>query len=343
MRRRGVVGTTVVLAATAGMLVPAVAPVPASADTPPAVSAPASFTPYVDTTLDPPYDLIGAANSTGVKDFNLAFVVSGGGCTPEWGGINELNHDGVLGQIDQLRQLGGDVRVSFGGAHGTELAQACSTATSLADAYQQVITAYGVDKIDVDVEGAALPDMAANTRRNQAIAGLQRAATAGHPLDVSFTLPVLPSGLTQDDLDLLRDAKADGVAVTAVNVMAMDYGDGAAPSPAGRMGQYAIDAATATQAQLKDLYGINDTQAWQRIAVTPMIGVNDASDEMFTPADAAQLAAFAGAKHLAWLSMWSTTRDQACTAGVVDAALPTCSGVRQQPLDFSRTLDEYTG
>jgi hypothetical protein len=53
-----------------------------------------------------------------VKQFNLAFVVAGGGggCTPEWGGVTAIGADPVAAQIGALRAIGGDVRISFGGA-----------------------------------------------------------------------------------------------------------------------------------------------------------------------------------------------------------------------------------
>ena len=103
--------------------------------------------------------------------------------------------------------------------------------------------------------------------------------------------------------------------------MAMDYGDGAAPNPSGQMGTFAINAATATDAQVSTALGISDAAAWPMIAVTPMIGVNDTSDEVFTLANAQQLAAFAASKHLAWLSMWSAGRDQECSGGAQVAEL----------------------
>ncbi|WP_236791419.1 cellulose binding domain-containing protein [Amycolatopsis sp. GM8] len=303
----------------------------------PAATASGRFAPYVDTSLYPPFDLVSTANSTGVKDFTLAFVLSGGGCTPKWGGVSELNNDGVPGQIPQLRQAGGDVRVSFGGANGTELAQACSDPSSLASAYGKAISTYGLSQVDFDIEGAALGDVAANTRRAQAIAQLQQQKD----LDVSFTLPVLPSGLTQDGVNLLQNAKANGVRVDSVNVMAMDYGDGAAPNPSGRMGQFAIDAATATQAQVKDVLGLSDTDAWHHVAVTPMIGVNDTASEVFTVADATKLAQFAAGKDLAWLAMWSATRDKPCPGGAAGFAQATCSSIDQQPLDFTKAFGAF--
>ncbi|WP_042434271.1 glycoside hydrolase family 18 protein [Streptacidiphilus anmyonensis] len=304
----------------------------------------AGFSPYVDTSLYPAYDLLATAKATGVKNFNLAFITDGGGCNPEWGGVSPLTNDGVPGQIGALRAMGGDVRVSFGGANGTELAESCGSASALAAAYQKVIDAYGLTKIDFDVEGAATSDTAGIARRDQAIAQLQQTAKAkGKTLDVSFTLPVLPSGLVQSGTDLLQNAKSAGVVVSAVNVMAMDYGDGAAPSPSGKMGQYAIASATATEAQVKSIFGWDDATAWKHVAVTPMIGVNDTNTEVFTVADATQLAQFAGGKHLGWLSMWSATRDQPCSGGAKSYADATCSSINQQPLDFSRAFGAYTG
>jgi Cellulose binding domain/Glycosyl hydrolases family 18 len=320
------------------------APAPSPSPSPtPTSSAPAggtaAFAPYVDTSLFPPFSLTSTAQNTGVKQFNLAFVVAGGGgCTPEWGGVTAIGSDPVAAQISALRAMGGDVRISFGGADGSELATVCTSVSQLQAAYQQVISAYGVNKIDFDIEGAAVDNTAANTRRDQALAALQ-AQDKG--LQVSFTLPVLPSGLTTDGVAVLSGANAAGMQISAVNVMAMDYGDGAAPNPSGQMGTFAIDAATATDAQLASVLGISDAAAWSKIAVTPMIGVNDTSDEIFTLANAQQLVAFAQSKHLAWLSMWSAGRDQECSGGAQPSAEPTCSSIVQSPDAFMTALGAY--
>lgn len=113
----------------------------------------------------------------------------------------------------------------------------------------KVVDAY--DLKNFDIEGGALPDAAANTKRAQAIAGLQKSHSG---LDVSFTLPVMPDGLTQAGTDLLENAKKNGVTGPTMNIMAMDYG----PSYDGDMGQYAIDAATATHRQVKKTLGVTD-------------------------------------------------------------------------------------
>jgi hypothetical protein len=317
---------------------PPASPPPSSPPSaPPATTA--GFAPYVDTSLFPPFSLTATAQKTGVKQFNLAFVVAGGGgCTPEWGGVTALGSDPVAAQISALRAMGGDVRVSFGGANGSELATVCTSASQLQAAYQQVISAYSVTRLDFDIEGAAVANTAANARRDQALAALQ---AADRGLQVSFTLPVLPSGLTSDGVAVLAGAKAAGVQISAVNVMAMDYGDGAAPNPSGQMGTFAIDAATATDGQVASVLGISADAAWPKIAVTPMIGVNDTSDEIFTVANAQQLVAFAQSKHLAWLSMWSGGRDQECSGGAQPSAEPTCSSIVQSPDAFMTALGAF--
>ncbi|GGT41894.1 sugar hydrolase [Streptomyces phaeofaciens] len=291
----------------------------------------AGFAPFVDTSLYPAFDLLAHTAATGVKDYNLAFVTDGGGCTPKWGGVTDLASDKVASQIGALRAEGGDVRVSFGGAAGSELATTCSSADALAAAYTKVVDAYRLTKVDFDVEGGALPNTAANTRRAQAIAQLQRS----HPdLDVSYTLPVMPEGLTQDGVSLLADAKAGGVKIATVNIMAMDYG----PAYSGDMGTYAEQAATATQAQVKSVLGLSESAAWKTVAVTPMIGVNDVTTEIFTVEDATQLVAFAKAKGLGWLSMWSVTRDRQCPGGVKNQADATCSSILQGDAAFSKAF-----
>ncbi|MCJ0874401.1 cellulose binding domain-containing protein [Streptomyces sp. AP-93] len=316
---------------------PPTKPTPPTATTPPGSGNPAvgaRFAPYVDTSLHPAYDLLDTAAKTGVKEFHLAFITSGGGCAPLWGGVTELGNDKVAAQIGALRAKGGDVRVSFGGAAGHELALNCGSAQELAAAYGKVVDQYRLTKVDFDIEGAALPDTAANTRRAQAIALLQ-AALPG--LDVAFTLPVMPEGLTQPGVALLADAKKAGVRIHGVNIMAMDYG----PAYSGDMGRYAIQAATATQAQLKGVLGLSDAAAWKTVAVTPMIGVNDVTSEIFTLADATQLVDFASEKGIGRLAMWSATRDKQCPAGVVNYADATCSSILQQPLAFTKAFGAF--
>ena len=117
------------------------------------------FAPYVDMTLYPTYNLVTAMQTAGLKYFTLAFIVADSNNAPAWGGYSTYEVNGgtfdqsIRTEISQVRQLGGDVSVSFGGENGQELAQAITSVSALTAAYQQVITAYGLTHIDFDIEG----------------------------------------------------------------------------------------------------------------------------------------------------------------------------------------------
>ncbi len=309
------------------------------------------FAPYVDMTLYPTYQLTSAMQSAGIKYFSLAFITADSNNAPAWGGytsyeVNGGSFDlGLRAQIAAVRAAGGDVTVSFGGAAGTELALAITNVGALEAAYQQVITAYNLTHIDFDIEGAAVANTASIDRRSQAIAALQQAAAAsGKTLDVSFTLPVLPTGLTTDGLYVLQSALKYGVKISTVNVMAMDYGDSAAPSPSGEMGTYAIDSAQSTETQLASLYGttLSTSQLYEMVGVTPMIGVNDVSDEIFMPADASQLVTWAEQKGIGEIAMWSLARDKEDPAGALTYATDDSSSIVQTPFEFSGVFNAFT-
>jgi hypothetical protein len=241
-------------------------------------------------------------------------------------------------QINNLRAIGGDVMISFGGAAGLELAQDLPSVSALTGAYASVVNAYGVTHLDFDIEGAAVADKASIDRRSQALAALeQQFAAQGKALQIWFTLPALPTGLTNDGLYVLQSAQHYGLKLAGINVMAMDYGDSAAPNPSGQMGTYAIDAAQSLFSQLRNLYGPTptDAQLWQMVGVTPMIGRNDVTSEVFDQAAARQLVAFAEKVGMGRLSMWSLNRDRQDPSGSISYVTPTSSSIVQQPNEFS--------
>ena len=292
------------------------------------------FAPYVDVLLWPTPSLSSMAAQSGSKYFSAGFIVAGSGCQATWGRHYVMADNFLKDDIAALRSLGGDVIVSFGGAAGTELALACSTVAALQAQYQSVIDTYGVTRLDFDIEGSALTNVDANDRRAQAIFGLQTAAAlAGRKLTVQFTLPVMPEGLTQAGFDLLANALARHVDIGVVNVMAMDYGRSYDPY---LMGKWAVDAMNATIGQVRTLYGEEKPEASVKamVGVTPMIGLNDVSPEVFTFSDAGVLLGAAKDAGIGFLSFWSATRDQPCVRRQVVS--PTCSGFPQAPWDFTK-------
>ncbi|MFH9003637.1 chitinase [Streptomyces afghaniensis] len=303
-----------------------------SATAAPSTSPPAgtgtAYAPYVSAT-----DAAGTDSAGSPTTYNLAFVLADGDdCTPRWDGSHAIDDSAVKSRIARLVKNGGQVRVSFGGASGKELAAVCDSATELAAAYGKALDAAGATRADFDVEGDELSDSASVDLRSKAIALLQKERT---DLEVSFTLPVMPSGLGKKSLALLGSANDNGVKVATVNLMTMNYGT----SYDGDMGGYALTAAKAAHTQLKEVFGTSDPAAWRGMALTSMIGVNDVKGETFTLADAAEVRAFAEEKGIGWVSMWSAARDRQCADGSApDRPATDCSGVKQREGAFGEAF-----
>src|SRR5215472_520102 len=268
------------------------------------------YAPYVDMTASPTQSLVADSQNGGIKFYSLAFITADEStpCEAAWGSVVPLNQLSTFlpnldSDIQTLRSQGGDVIVSFGGEAGTELAQSCTSESSLQAQYQSIIDHYQVSHIDFDIEGVAVTDSASIDLRNRTLAALE-AANPG--LVLSYTLPVLPTGLVTSGIDLLRNAIADGVRVD-VDIMAMDYGSSFPPD---KMGQNAIDASNSLISQLESLYpSKSDAQIRSMVGVTPMSGANDVAPENFTTADAQQLLGYAQTAGITELAMWSVNRD----------------------------------
>jgi chitinase len=310
--------------------------------------------PYVDVTLTPTFQFQDP-EANPARTVALAFVVADpeDGCAPSWGGYYSLEQAGTDLELDrriaQLRSAGGDVVVSLGGMANDELAVTCTDTDDLTEAYREVVERYDLSAIDLDVEGTAVADQAAAGRRAEALATVQREREAdGSPLAVWLTLPVAPTGLTPEAVDLVRTTLAGDVELTGVNVMTMDYG--AAKPATQSMREATEQALRATVEQVGDLYeeqgtSLSDAQTWARVGATPMIGQNDVDGEVFTLADAEALATFARANGLGRVSLWSLNRDTACSASFADVAVHsnTCSGVDQDPLAFVDAFGDLGG
>ncbi|HEX5121202.1 MAG TPA: ricin-type beta-trefoil lectin domain protein [Pseudonocardiaceae bacterium] len=238
-------------------------------------------------------DLAADMSASGVKFYTLAFLTPRSGCTAEW----EDGGDAVgafTTQIHSLQAAGGNVAISFGGEAGGELAQTCTTTSSLTAGYANVVNTYGVNRLDFDIEGGVLSDTASTARRDQALAALQ----AQNPsVQIDFTLPVAPDGLPAAEMNLLSDAKSKGVKVSVVNIMTMDFGNGQNAL------NDALSAAQATAGQLAGLYGISTAAAYGMMGLTPIAGQND-DNEVFTQANASTLESFAKTNGVAELSFW---------------------------------------
>jgi chitinase len=258
---------------------------------------PAHFAaPYLQVSDSDAGDMAADMAATGLKNYTLAFLTPQSGCTLQW----EDGGDPVgafTSQVSALQAAGGNVIISFGGESGGELAQTCTNVSQLTAAYQNVVSTYGVTRLDFDIEGSTLADTAATTLRDQALAALQAEDPS---VQVDFTLAVAPQGLptgTGSEYALLQDAQAQGVKVSEVNIMTMDFGAGSDDLAD------AESAAQGTAGQLASLYGISTSAAYGMMGLTPIAGTND-DGTVFSTANAQSLESFAAANGVAELSFW---------------------------------------
>ena len=305
------------------------------------------FAPYFETwTSD---TITGLAQASGAHDVTLAFLETTGkrSCTLAWGGVKTqtVASGRYLSDIASLRAIGGDVIPSLGGwsadQGGTEIGDSCRDVQAIATAYEQLVTTYGVTRLDMDIEGRSLTRTAGIDRRNQAIALAQGwAASTGRVLEVQYTLPTSANGLEASGLAVLENAKANGVRIDLVNPMVFDYYDKVTTD----MGAAAISASQGLHAQLATLFPARTSaHLWTMQGATIMNGVDDypGGTEVTTLGDAQRLLDFARSKGMRSLSMWALQRDNGgCPGG---RAANDCSGIVQSMWAFSQLLAPFSG
>lgn len=171
------------------------------------------FAPYTDINRAPSFDIVDMSNKVGSTRYMLGFITAGTNGRPHWGGTIPISTLWNLDKIHSTRLFGGDVIISFGGGAGQELASVSSTPMVLRNQYQNVIDAYTVNWIDFFLDANSLADTAAINRRNQALRSMQ---LANPNIRVSYSLPVLPTGLTAASKYVLESCLNYGVRVDGI-------------------------------------------------------------------------------------------------------------------------------
>jgi hypothetical protein len=290
------------------------------------------------------------AQASGAHYLTLAFVetTSKSSCTLAWNGskTQTIAAGTFLSDIQAVRNLGGDVIPSFGGwsadQGGTEIGDSCKTVSSIAAAYEELVTIFDVTRLDMDIEGRSLTKPDGIDRRNKAIKMLQDWATShGRTVQIQYTLPTSRDGLEASGLAVLQNAIDNGVRVDVVNPMVFDYYDRAGLD----MGDSAISALQGIHIQLMNLYpGKTGAEIWAMQGATIMNGLDDypRKTESTSVQDAQQLYAFATATatRMNTLSMWAIQRDNGGCPGSTGSN--DCSGIVQNTWDFTNVLKPFT-
>ena len=304
------------------------------------------FAPYVET-YDTSAGPAALSRQSGARFLSLAFLqtAQAGSCTAYWNGDTSepISQASFGSDIAAIQASGGNVIPSFGGytadTTGTELADSCSSVSSIAQVYESLITTYNVPRIDLDIEGTSLSDTAGINRRNEAVAETEAwAAAHGRSIQFSYTLPTFPTGLPAAELAVLQNAIADGAKIAAVNLLTFDYYIGTEQN----MVTDTESAASALVGQLQTLYpGEPSGQLWHMVGVTEMPGIDDfGPDETFTKAQALAILLWADRMGIGTLSFWALQRDNGGCPGTKGAG--TCSGITQPTWFFSHVFELFT-
>ncbi|WP_205215585.1 glycosyl hydrolase family 18 protein [Enterococcus durans] len=264
------------------------------------------------------------AKQSETKFFNLGFMqatgVVNGRLNWSWGGFNGLNeltndqwqYEGIKKAIRELREEGGDVALSFGGLNSGAFWELTQDVTILTNAYQELIEGYGLTRIDLDVEVGAM-DYQHNKANAKAIKKVQELTG----VKVTLTLPVMPTGLIQTGLDVLKAYLEEGVDLENINIMTMCYGASVPDYAKG-----SIDAVDNTMKQVKDYFkkyaGIDLTteQAYAKLGTTPSVGFENTGHPYFTTEMMKQVVDHAVEKNIGMVSFWSINRDAKIDNGV---------------------------
>ena len=249
----------------------------------------------------------------------LTVAFATGACGSEtWGGVSGASW--AAENVPQLSAAHLNYVISTGGAAGTFT---CAS-TSGMDSFIARYASSNLVGIDFDIEGGQSQSDIQN------LVNASVGAQSTYPnLQFSFTIATLAAsdgsygGVNSLGAEVVNAVKASSLKNYAINLMTMDFGSASAGvcvvvSGACEMAQSAIQAVK----NLEHTYGIPAG----KIAVTPMIGLNDNTAETFTAADVDTLTSYVRSNGLAGLHFWSLDRDTPC-ATTTTYASPTCNSV----------------
>ncbi|MGL4655541.1 MAG: immunoglobulin-like domain-containing protein [Sarcina sp.] len=290
-------------------------------------------------------DLATVSAQTGIKFFNLGFIqgtgqgIKDGKVDWGWGGYSVLSenskdnsqYQGIKNSIKGLRDIGGDVTISFGGLNGTPFWQVTQDVDVLYNTYLDIVEGYGLTRLDLDIEGGAQ-----NKENNRANAKAIKKLQDKTGVDVVLTLPVLPDGLTPVQMNVLEVYLAEGVNVECVNIMTMCYGSGTL-APGENYGTASLRAVDSTMKQVQQYYkkyqniDLTDAQAYKKIGTTPSIGFEGSGHPIFTTEWTKLVVDHAIQREIGMTSCWSINRD---------AKLDNNQGVNQQ-FEFAKIFQNF--
>ena len=284
---------------------------------------------WVDTSSA--YSLSGApelgrlSDETGFKYFNLGFIqpdmenpiATDGNIRWGWGGYYVLSkqgsggtnaqYKGIVTSLTNLRSRGGDFAISVGGQVGAAPWVVTQNQTALENFYLDIIGTYELKRLDLDIEESN-QDKTQNQINAKAIKNVQDKTN----VEITLTIPIMPSGWQQKQIDIIKAYLDAGVEIQTINSMTMCYGSGVYENE--DYGTASIRAINNSIRQMKDIYsgyGINltDEQAYLKTGATFSIGYENTLYPTFTTEMAKTVVNDAIKNKYGLISFWSMGRD----------------------------------
>lgn len=260
---------------------------------------------------------------TGIKYYNLGFIQpdttnplsSDGTIRWGWGGLYSLSEKGNDGYqypnikktIKSLNDMGAKYTISVGGQLGKAPWIVTSDVDKLAEMYLDIINTYSLKRLDLDIEESNQVQ-AANQVNAKAIKKVQDQTG----IELVLTIPIMPSGWQDKQLNIIRAYLDEGVNITLINSMTMCYGTGVYSGE--DYGDASIRAIENSIKQMQDIYReygtiLSEKQAYEKTGATVDIGYESYIYPVFTTQMTAKVVAHAKEHGYGMLSYWSLNRD----------------------------------
>jgi hypothetical protein len=292
------------------------------AASPATAQAPDGAAPYLYLGWGSPPDPGAVMQSTGIRGFTLAFILSSGGCEPAWDGQRPLQGGEDAAKVRQIQDAGGFVIPSIGGWSGNKLGPNCPSADALAGAYQKVIDAYGLSAIDIDVENT--DEFESEVVQDRILGALKIVKQRNPGIRTIVTIPTTTSGPSWWGTRLIERAAALQANVDVFTLMPFDFGSSDIYADTVR-------AVTALKDKLKSTFGYSDAEAFAHAGISGMNGLSD-QRELTSVETWTRIRDWAKANGLGRLAFWSVNRDRGGCDGQVAAH---CSGIPQDDWAFT--------
>jgi chitinase len=301
---------------------PPTTPPPPPTTPPPPSTGKVVFSPYKDITVSMNWNtnvistavtgtLSPVLTVTPAKLPMITWAFATGECGSEnWGGLSAAAV--AAANVQTFVNAGKKYVLSTGGAAGSFTCGSDAGFETFVNRYASSSLA-GVDfDIEAGQSQATVDNLVARVKASQ----------SKHPgLRWSFTIATEGGNTSQAlgsaGIMVMNSIKSHGLTNYLVNLMTMDYGSAIASNcTLGSNGKCDM-AQSAIQAAI-DLHTYYGTP-YSQIELTPMIGGNDATDEIFTTANITTMSNWAKANGIAGVHFWSLDRDKDCAPGYASA------------------------